>query len=128
MPGWPLPAWPRSRPLPLFPTMRHGQLTGREPLPPANVHMMIQRRAIAAGIETRISCHSFRATGITTYLQNGGKLEVAQQALRVNQWLILMAPSAGLISIFPLGAADTPRAFSRRTMYFPGLALRSTLK
>jgi integrase len=40
---------------------------------------MIQRRAKAAGIATRISCHSFRATGITTYLQNGGKLEVAQQ-------------------------------------------------
>ena len=41
--------------------------------------MMIQRRALAAGIATKISCHSFRATGITTYLQNGGKLEVAQQ-------------------------------------------------
>ena len=33
------------------------------------------------GIETKISCHSFRATGITTYLQNGGKLEVAQQQM-----------------------------------------------
>jgi integrase/recombinase XerD len=41
--------------------------------------MMIQRRAKDAGIRTKISCHSFRATGITTYLQNGGKLEVAQQ-------------------------------------------------
>ena len=40
---------------------------------------MIQRRAVAAGIAMKISCHSFRATGITTYLQNGGKLEVAQQ-------------------------------------------------
>ncbi len=40
---------------------------------------MIQRRARAAGIRTRISCHSFRATGIITYLQNGGKLEIAQQ-------------------------------------------------
>ena len=40
---------------------------------------MIQRRTIAAGIETKICCHSFRATGITTYLQNGGKLEIAQQ-------------------------------------------------
>ncbi|MCC7498588.1 MAG: tyrosine-type recombinase/integrase [Bryobacterales bacterium] len=65
---------------PLFPSMRHGRL--RQPrlrLPQANVHMMIQRRAAAAGIRTKISCHSFRATGITTYLQNGGKLEVAQQ-------------------------------------------------
>lgn len=41
--------------------------------------MMIQRRALAAGIRTKISAHSFRGTGITTYLQNGGKLEVAQQ-------------------------------------------------
>jgi integrase/recombinase XerD len=63
----------------LFPTLRHGKLTGRTPLPQGNVYMMIQRRARAAGIATKISCHSFRATGITTYLQNGGKLEVAQQ-------------------------------------------------
>jgi integrase/recombinase XerD len=62
-----------------FPTLRHGKLIGRAPLPQANVHMMIQRRALAAGIATKISCHSFRATGITTDLQNGGKLEVAQQ-------------------------------------------------
>jgi hypothetical protein len=47
--------------------------------------MMIQRRAKAAGIKTRISCHSFRATGITTYLQNGGKLEVAQAMAGQNQ-------------------------------------------
>ena len=64
---------------PLFPTMRHGKLSGRTPLPQANVHMMLLRRALAAGIQTKISAHSFRATGITTYLQNGGKLEVAQQ-------------------------------------------------
>jgi site-specific recombinase XerD len=64
---------------PLFPTLRHGKLAGRTPLPQQNVYAMIQRRATAAGIGTKISCHSFRATGITTYLQNGGKLEVAQQ-------------------------------------------------
>ena len=58
--------------------MRHGKLIGRTPLAQANVYMMIQRRAEGARIKTKISCHSFRATGITTYLQNGGKLEVAQ--------------------------------------------------
>jgi integrase/recombinase XerD len=58
--------------------MRHGKLLGRTPLAQANAHMMIQRRSKTAGIKTKISCHSFRATGITTYLQNGGKLEVAQ--------------------------------------------------
>ena len=64
---------------PLFPTLRHGKLVGRKALPQQNVYAMIQRRARAAGIATNISCHSFRATGITVYLQNGGKLEVAQQ-------------------------------------------------
>ena len=64
---------------PLFPTLRHGQLhETHQALPQANVHMMIQRRAKAAGLRTKISAHSFRATGITTYLKNGGKVEVAQ--------------------------------------------------
>jgi integrase len=38
---------------------------------------MIQRRAADAGIATRIGNHSFRATGITAYLKNGGTLEKA---------------------------------------------------
>jgi integrase/recombinase XerD len=65
---------------PLFPTLRHGRMTegAMASLPPANVYAMIQRRAKVAGLRTKISAHSFRATGITTYLQNGGKLEVAQ--------------------------------------------------
>lgn len=45
----------------------------------ADVFRMVGRRAAAAGIRTRIGCHSFRATGITEYLRNGGKLEIAQQ-------------------------------------------------
>ena len=38
---------------------------------------MIQRRAAAAGLTTRIGNHTFRATGITAYLRNGGTLEHA---------------------------------------------------
>src|SRR5215207_9335391 len=38
---------------------------------------VIQRRARAAGIRTRIGNHTFRATGITAYLKNGGTLEKA---------------------------------------------------
>jgi integrase len=38
---------------------------------------MIRRRAMAAGIMTKIGNHSFRATGITAYLKNGGTLEKA---------------------------------------------------
>ena len=64
---------------PLFPALRYGRLIDRTSLPQANVHRMIQRRARATGLQSKISAHSFRATGITTYLQIGGKLEIAQQ-------------------------------------------------
>jgi site-specific recombinase XerD len=47
------------------------------PLPQANAYAMIRRRATAAGIETKIGNHTFRATGITAYLKNGGTLERA---------------------------------------------------
>jgi site-specific recombinase XerD len=40
---------------------------------------MIKRRAAKAGISRKISPHSFRATGITIYLDNGGLLEHAQE-------------------------------------------------
>ena len=40
---------------------------------------MVKRRAKEAGIKTEISPHSFRATGITAYLENGGTIEHAQQ-------------------------------------------------
>jgi integrase len=65
---------------PLFRTAkgRTGQLTTRR-MAQAEVYLMIKRRAKDAGIKTAIGCHTFRATGITAYLQNGGKLEVAQQ-------------------------------------------------
>lgn len=63
---------------PLFRTIRRGtdQLT-RTPLPQANAYAMIRRRAAAAGIGTKIGNHTFRATGITAYLKNGGTLEKA---------------------------------------------------
>lgn len=65
---------------PLFRTAlgKTGLLT-KHPMRGADVYRMIQRRAEKAGIETRIGCHTFRATGITAYLKNGGKLEIAQQ-------------------------------------------------
>ena len=63
---------------PLFRTIGRG--TGRlttTPLPQANAYAMIRRRAEAAGIKTKVGNHSFRATGITAYLKNGGTLEQA---------------------------------------------------
>jgi site-specific recombinase XerD len=53
-------------------------LLSDKPLYQQDAYRMIQRRAKAAGIETRIGNHTFRATGITAYLKNSGKLEVAQ--------------------------------------------------
>jgi site-specific recombinase XerD len=49
------------------------------PLDRKDAFAMVQRRAKAAGIRTKIGCHTFRATGITIYLTNGGELEKAQQ-------------------------------------------------
>ncbi|KDR24655.1 MULTISPECIES: tyrosine-type recombinase/integrase [Caballeronia] len=63
---------------PLFRTITRGtgQLS-KTPLPQANAYAMVRRRAVAAGIDTPIGNHTFRATGITTYLKNGGTLENA---------------------------------------------------
>lgn len=63
---------------PLFRTIgrKTKQLTTTA-LPQANAYAMIQRRALAAGISTKIGNHTFRATGITAYLKNGGTLENA---------------------------------------------------
>ena len=63
---------------PLFRTIGLG--TGRLSrtfLPQANAYLMVQRRTLAPGIGARIGNHSFRATGITAYLKNGGTLENA---------------------------------------------------
>ena len=63
---------------PLFRTIGRGtgQLTCTS-LPKANAYAMTRRRALAAEIQTKIGNHSFRATGITAYLKNGGTLERA---------------------------------------------------
>ena len=64
----------------LFQTMDPSgrRLTGRA-LDRRLVLAMIKRRAAAAGLPPSTCCHTFRATGITAYLSNGGTLEHAQQ-------------------------------------------------
>lgn len=63
---------------PLFRTIGRGtSVLTRTPLPQANAYAMIGRRALGAGIRTKVGNHSFRATGITAYLKNGGTLEKA---------------------------------------------------
>jgi integrase/recombinase XerC len=63
---------------PLFRTLARGtRRLSETPLPQANAFAMVRRRAAAGGIKTAIGNHSFRATGITAYLKNGGTLEKA---------------------------------------------------
>ena len=57
---------------------RSGRLTSNG-MGQADAYRMIGRRAAAAGVATRIGCHSWRARGITAYLENGGLLEHAQR-------------------------------------------------
>ena len=64
---------------PLFRTVNtKGELTDRA-LYRTNVTEMVKRRARQAGLAPdKICSHSFRGTGITTYLANDGQLETAQ--------------------------------------------------
>ena len=56
-------------------TSRQGKTPELDPVEARQLLDSIDRR----GIHTRIGNHTFRATGITAYLKNGGRLEVAQQ-------------------------------------------------
>ena len=64
---------------PLFQSLnRSRELTGNR-LESDSVLQMVKRRAEDAGFDPdQVCCHTFRGTGITTYLENGGKLETAQ--------------------------------------------------
>ena len=63
----------------LFRTIgRNRQLT-KAPMTRNDAFRMIKRRALAAGLPGSTCCHTFRATGITAYLENGGTIERAQQ-------------------------------------------------
>ena len=63
---------------PLFRTINKGQLTNRR-VHRREVLEIVKRRAREVGLPSSISPHSFRATGITVFLLNGGSLERAQQ-------------------------------------------------
>jgi site-specific recombinase XerD len=63
---------------PLFRTInRRARITARGMTRNAALRM-VKRRAKAAGLPEGICCHTFRATGITAYLENGGTIENAQ--------------------------------------------------
>jgi site-specific recombinase XerD len=63
---------------PLFRSVdKHRTLTVN-PVSRVDVLRMIKRRAADAGLPSSTCCHTFRATGITAYLENGGTIENAQ--------------------------------------------------
>jgi site-specific recombinase XerD len=57
---------------------RNAKVLTEQPMDQKDGWRMIRRRAAAAGIAAPIGNHSFRATGITNFLENGGSLENAQ--------------------------------------------------
>jgi integrase len=57
---------------------RTGKL-GAQRLNRHDAYAMVRRRALSAGVAEKIGNHSFRGTGITTYLENDGTLELAQE-------------------------------------------------
>ena len=68
-----------ERKTPLFRSIdRRRNLTPR-PMHRNDAWRMIKRRAQAIGLPEDICNHTFRATGITAYLENGGTIEHAQQ-------------------------------------------------
>ena len=65
---------------PLFQSVdQAGRLSGRALTRRAVLAMIKRRAAAAAGLPASTCCHTFRATGITAYLSNGGTLEHAQR-------------------------------------------------
>ena len=68
-----------ARGTPLFRTVNRARELTDHGMSRIDVFRMIKRRARAAKLPPEICCHTFRATGITAYLNNGGTLEKAQQ-------------------------------------------------
>ena len=65
---------------PLFRSIDVRRQSSGRPMNRIDVLRMVKRRALAAGLpfSTSTCCHTFRATGITVYLENGGTIENAQ--------------------------------------------------
>jgi site-specific recombinase XerD len=63
---------------PLFRTIDRHRKPTENSMHRVDVLRMIKRRALAAKLPSSTCCHTFRATGITAYLENGGTIENAQ--------------------------------------------------
>jgi integrase/recombinase XerD len=63
---------------PLFRSVDNRRKITANPITRTDVLRMVKRRALEAGLPSSTCCHTFRATGITAYLENGGTIENAQ--------------------------------------------------
>ncbi len=63
---------------PLFRAMTRARGFGKSRLSRIDAFRMIRRRSAAGGLGSVSNCHTFRATSITPYLPNGGKIEGAR--------------------------------------------------
>lgn len=63
---------------PLFRSVDNRRRITENPITRTDVLRMVKRRAHEAGLPSSTSCHTFRATGITAFLLNGGSIESAQ--------------------------------------------------
>jgi len=63
---------------PLFRSVDNRLKLSANAIPRTDVLRMVKRRAVLAGLPSSTCCHTFRATGITAYLENGGTIENAQ--------------------------------------------------
>ena len=65
---------------PLFPAFgKNKKIPELRHMDRTSVWKLVQTRARSSGLEKRVCCHSFRATGITEYMNAGGSLDIAQR-------------------------------------------------
>src|SRR6202007_1374793 len=65
---------------PLFPSFcKNRETFNWRRLDRRSVLKLVENRAKASGILKRVCCHSFRATGVTQYMNSGGTIEIAKR-------------------------------------------------
>jgi len=68
-----------ARKTPLFRSVNRLRHITENPMHRIDALRMIKRRSRDTGLPESTCCHTFRATGITVYMENGGTIEKAQQ-------------------------------------------------
>lgn len=69
----------KERKTPLFRSVNRTRSLTTRGMHRNDVLRMIKTRAAAIGLPAEVCCHTFRATGITAFLENGGNLEQARR-------------------------------------------------